>query len=480
MSSPGIQSESERHGIRRLLQGRLFAVAAIGAGIAFLLSAAVVSATLTGADAPVGERAAPFIVAFLCWAIATGAIVSYARASTRSGEDAARLAAFANTVAAGDLSVGKAETRHPKFAQVAHALNAMVDSLANMAFVLRQAALETAAMAGEITASSTQMSASANQIATTAGQLSTQSASMAEGIQSLATSAGELVGLGRSLDTGAHEGVERSLRLRELAGINRAKLDESSGALDALAKDVERNAAATEGLARASEEVRSFVSLVGRLARQSKLLALNAAMEAARAGDHGQGFAVVADEVRRLAAMSSEGAEKTARVVADILQAVEASRESSARTVSTVHEVRAATRQGSTSFDDIELEVFAMGSWIAAVERAATSANSLVGDMTSRLDQLARGTETFAAAMEQVAASSEQQSGSTQEIAAAAATLSASAERLSGIVANLRMADRRPGHRTATPGTGTALTVNQRARSTRSSTSSSASRPATV
>ena len=478
MSGQSIQSEPSRWSATRLMRGRVFAIAIVGAALSYLLVAFLVS-RIAGDSANTGVA---FIVAALCWGITAGGILSYARVSGRSAADAARLAAYARTVTAGDLSAGRAESRNPKFRAVAEALNGMVDSLSNMATVLRQAALETAAMAGEITASSTQMSASANQIATTASDLSTQSAGMAAGIQALASSAGELVTLAQSLDAGAHEGVDRSLRLRELAGVNRTKLDASTNALEALAKEVEQNAAATEGLARASEEVRSFVSLVGRVARQSKLLSLNAAMEAARAGEHGEGFAVVAEEVRRLAAMSSEGAEKTARVVADILFAVEASRESSARTVSTVHEVRAATRHGSSSFDDIELEVLGMGSWIAAVERAAGAANALVTDMTARLDELSRGTESFAAAMEEVAASSEQQSASTQEIAAAASTLTASAERLTQLVANLRMADRRSGPtRMPTPSSIGAIPPDQGGvRSTRSSSPSIVSRPATV
>ena len=479
MSTPSIQSVDAPRGYRRLVRGRLFLVVAVGTGVVFLLLAALIDLLLLPASLPASVRAAPYLVALLCWGAAAATILSYARVTTRSAADAARLADFARTVAEGDLSTGHVQVGHPKFARVAASLNTMVDSLANMAAVLRQAALETAAMAGEITASSTQMSASANQIATTARDLSAQSATMADGIQAIAASAAELVELARSLDAGAHEGVARSVRLRELAGINRRKLDESSTALDTLAADVERNASATEGLARASEEVRSFISLVGRLARQSKLLALNASMEAARAGEHGEGFAVVADEVRRLAAMSAEGAEKTARVVADILQAVETSRESSARTVRTVQDVRAATHLGSTSFDDIELEVLGMGSWIAAVERAATAANTLVGQMTARLDTLARGTESFAAAMEEVASSSEQQSASTEEIAAAAGTLTASAERLSKLVANLRMAERRAGSRTSTPH-GLAARNSQPVRSTDSSTPSIASTPATV
>ena len=273
---------------------------------------------------------------------------------------------------------------------------------------------------------------------------------MAETIQTLAGSSEQLVGVAADLDAGAREGVERNAHLRALALDNRARLDDSSRSLAALSTDVEASAAAIDQLAQASEEVRSFVTLVQKLARQSKLLALNAAMEAARAGDHGHGFAVVAEEVRRLAAMSSDAAERTERVVSGVLNAIAQSRVSSERTVDTVRAVRGATEEGSRSFGQIETAVAEADGWTSSIQRAATSTTGLSRDLRSKLDSLASGTEAFAAAMQEVAASSEEQSASTEEIAAAAGTLSGAAERLGKLVANLRIETsrhRRPNRR---------------------------------
>jgi methyl-accepting chemotaxis protein len=241
------------------------------------------------------------------------------------------------------------------------------------------------------------------------------------------------------LDSGAHEGVERNTRLRTLALANRSRLDDSSRSLAALNSDAEASAASIEQLAQASEEIRTFVTLVQKLARQSKLLALNAAMEAARAGEHGHGFAVVAEEVRRLSAMSSDAAERTERVVSGVLNGIAQSRTTSERTVDTVRAVRGATEEGSRSFGDIEKAVADADHWTSSIEQAVTAANGLARDMRVKLDSLASGTESFAAAMEEVAASSEEQSASTEQIAAAAATLSGAADRLTRVVANLRL-----------------------------------------
>jgi methyl-accepting chemotaxis protein len=245
--------------------------------------------------------------------------------------------------------------------------------------------------------------------------------------------------LAADLDSGARDGVERNTQLRSLALENRSRLDESSRSLATLSADVEASAAAIDQLAQASEEVRNFVTLVQKLARQSKLLALNAAMEAARAGEHGHGFAVVAEEVRRLSAMSSDAAERTERVVSGVLKGIADSRSSSERTTVTVRSVRTATEEGSRSFGQIENAVAEADGWTSAIQRAAMATNDLSRDLRSKLDSLATGTESFAAAMQEVAASSEEQSASTQEIAAAAGTLAVAAERLGKLVANLRI-----------------------------------------
>jgi methyl-accepting chemotaxis protein len=353
---------------------------------------------------------------------------------------ARELAVAAEAVAAGDLSKQISQTSdEDEIARLARAIGAMILELRRLATALNESATETGNMTLEITSSSEEMAASAGQIAHTAADLSQQSTVMAETIQTLAASSERLVGVASELDNGAHEGVERNARLRALALENRSRLDDSSRSLATLSGDVEVNAAAVEQLASASEEVRTFVTLVQKLARQSKLLALNAAMEAARAGEHGHGFAVVAEEVRRLAAMSSDAAERTERVVGEVLRGVAQSRASSGRTVETVRAVREATEEGSRSFGQIEHAVADADSWTASIENAATAANSLVREMRGKLDSLAAGTDSFAAAMQEVAASSEEQSASTEEIAAAAGTLSGAADRLTQLVSNLRL-----------------------------------------
>ena len=421
------------------------------------------------AHSPLDALGSPFVAARRGLAYGVGALLAvlavllialhYFLARRMSGPTM-ELADAAEAVAAGDFSI---QLRHvasdDEIGRLGRAVAAMIVELRRLAGAIAGAAAGTSQMSHEITAGAEEMAAAAGEMAHTASELSSQASGMAGTIGQLAKSAGDLKGLATALDDGAHEGVVRNSTLRTLAAENRAGLDASSASLGTLASDVNASASAVEALGEASHEIRSFVTLVRKLARQSKLLALNAAMEAARAGEHGEGFAVVASEVRRLSAMSSDAAERTEAIVNGVLNGIDQSRESAKRAVVTAEEVRDATAKASASFMEIERAVADAEAWTAAVEQTSAASNRLIAEMTERLDSLAVGTESFAAAMEQVAASSEEQSASTQEIAAAAGSLAMAAERLARLVANLKLGDELVAHteehRAATPARAT-------------------------
>lgn len=349
------------------------------------------------------------------------------------------LAIAAEAVAAGDLSTSVEEGGIDDVGRLSRAIVVMIAELRKLASALGSSSSDTTRLAGEISAAAEELAAGAGEMASTAGELSEQSAKMATGIQAITQASDRLATVAAELDRGAREAAERNRALRQLSLDNRARLDESSRVLGELSVDASAGVEAVESLVKASEEIRTFVTLVRKLARQSKLLALNAAMEAARAGDEGEGFAVVANEVRRLAAMSSDAAERTEQVVGTVLAQVEDTRRWSRRTEETVRHVSAATATGARSFEQIEATVGDLDAWAGTIESSASTAHQLTKEITMQLASLSLGTDTFASAMEQVAASSEEQSAATEEVAAAAAHLTEAADRLAGVVAHLRV-----------------------------------------
>jgi methyl-accepting chemotaxis protein len=109
--------------------------------------------------------------------------------------------------------------------------------------------------------------------------------------------------------------AEASQRATEIAGEHRLTIDTAIGRLISVKNFVRESESQVEALARTTQRITEFITVIRELADQTNLLALNAAIEAARAGEQGQGFAVVADEVRRLAEQSARASDEAGDIV---------------------------------------------------------------------------------------------------------------------------------------------------------------------
>ncbi len=353
---------------------------------------------------------------------------------------ALRLAAMSERVAAGDLVTRVPGTdADDEMGRLSRAIEGMLAELRRLVGAMNDSAGRTAQMATEITAGTEQMTSAATEVAQTSNDLSAQSSDMADAILKAAADAIALRSIAAQLASGAREGVERNMQLRVLARQSRARLDASTAALEQLAAQAQLAVTSGDELAAASEEIRAFLTFVRKMARQSKLLGLNAAMEAARIGEAGQGFATVANEVRKMSDGASAGAERVQQVVDHVLGRVEETRESSRQTLSNVAALRDAAGQVIGAFEEVEQTVGAMDGWAAYIDSAARGSAELIEGISQRIEMLSNGIESFAAAMEEVAATAQEQSASTQEIAAAASALRATARELSESVGVFRL-----------------------------------------
>ena len=378
----------------------------------------------------------------LAVATISGALVFRVIISPIVGRRLRGLADVAESIAAGDLTqTPDAASQGGQLGRLGRAMVEMTNTLRRLATMIRDNSAETATRATEITASTEHMAEAAAGIAETASTLSLQSSSMAETIRLLALDANRLSSLAATVSSGAAEGIARNQKLKSLATENHELLNESARRLDALVTDVQASAAAAQSLATASDQIIGFVALVRKIARQSKLLSLNAAMEASRAGEHGEGFTVVANEVRRLAASTTEAAEHTDQLMRELVKQMEMAREASARSLAAVETVRSATARGEEAFTQIERAVGDADKWVSTIASSAAAGNAFAAEITTKLGGLADGTTAFANSMQDVAAASEEQSASTEEIAAAATALVKAADRVIGTAANFRTSE---------------------------------------
>ncbi len=227
---------------------------------------------------------------------------------------------------------------------------------------------------------------------------------------------------------------------REVATNGAASVAQATEAIAAVRAASTEATGAIRELGAKSEQIGGIVDAITGIAEQTNLLALNAAIEAARAGEQGRGFAVVADEVRKLAEESQTAAASISALIAEIQSetkhAVEVVELGGRRTddgTKTVDDAREAFEVIRRHVQDMSERV----SEIATAVQALSATSARVGEEVGAVATVAGETS---AATEQVSASTEQTSASTQEIAASAATLASTAGELRELVGRFTLA----------------------------------------
>ncbi|HET7790935.1 MAG TPA: methyl-accepting chemotaxis protein [Gemmatimonadales bacterium] len=349
--------------------------------------------------------------------------------------------ALASRIASGDLSttVVSARSEAAEVSDLLASVHAMVVALRKLVGAIRSAADEAAAMASEISASTEEMSASTQEMAATCQDLTRRAAEQAQLVRAAADDAGKILAIATILASGSGEAARRNASLATLAREHKQLLDESTNQLARLGEEVDKGGREAEDLARASAEIQKFVTQAKAVATQTNMLALNAALEAARAGPQGRGFAVVADEVRKLASVAAGSAGDTADTVRGVLARVENTRDRLARIAQAGAAARGAARAAAEGLATVANEADANDVWSKEIANSAGEVRTLVEEIAARLATVAQGTDNLLASAEEIAASSQEQSASTQEIASSANQLAQAADHLTGAVKTFRL-----------------------------------------
>jgi methyl-accepting chemotaxis protein len=362
-----------------------------------------------------------------------------------------RLTEVAGAVADGDLREGLGDAPVTGFRRQWKIFERMVDSLRRLATNLRSAADENRRTAMLIEAGASAARTAAVAVRDGTGQVKHEADRMANALRALTEDGDRLVALAAEMRDGASDGAERNARMRESATEARGQLGTAGTLVAGLAEDVRGTAEAVEALADATEDVTNFTVLVQQIARQSRLLSLNAAMEAARAGESGDGFAVVAAEVRRLAESAAEGAERTERTVRAIAARVAASREQSRRLAGALDAVTNATGAGVATFGALVQDVEASDRFALRIADAAQATAELARLLDDRLGHVAAGLDTLARVADDVGATGVAQERAADAQGAVASRLAERASALASIAAEFKL-----------PGDGNARTSGAR------------------
>ncbi|PKH21496.1 chemotaxis protein [Pseudomonas sp. 43NM1] len=198
----------------------------------------------------------------------------------------------------------------------------------------------------QIAGSATQLGAAAEELSTVTEEASRGLQQQNNEIEQAATAVNEMTAAVEEVARNAVSTSEASSQSTQAAREGRNRVVETVEAIQVMTHDVQNTSVMIEGLATQGRDIGKVLDVIRAIAEQTNLLALNAAIEAARAGEAGRGFAVVADEVRALAHRTAQSTQEIEKMVAGIQngtgEAVSSMQQSNQRTQSTLEMARAA------------------------------------------------------------------------------------------------------------------------------------------
>jgi methyl-accepting chemotaxis protein len=310
------------------------------------------------------------------------------------GGDPSEVTQIARCVASGDLTSSfEIKPGHE---------NSLMAAMSSMVSNLRDLVSQTISISSTIASASTQLHETSEQIATGAEQVASQTVTVATASEEMSSTSSDIA---RNCLLAA----DTSKRSTESANCGASIVQETITGMVKIAEQVKNTAITVESLGARSEQIGQIVGTIEDIADQTNLLALNAAIEAARAGEQGRGFAVVADEVRALA----ERTTKATREIGEMIKTIQSETKSAVRAMEVgVNEVEKGTQLSQRSGDalqEILNEIEEVSMQINQIATASEEQTATTSEITANIHQVtevifqtAHGAEETASAAAQL------------------------------------------------------------------------------
>ncbi len=331
------------------------------------------------------------------------AVIFVALFSKRFSTPITELNAVAISMAEGDLTKQVNVTLNDEIGELGMAFNKMIKDL-------RETIMRVGEASAAVASATTQISSSTEEMAAGSQEQSSQASEVASAVEEMTKT---IIENSRN----ASDAADTAKHAKQAAEAGGQVVRDTVEGMKRIADVVNKSAETVRALGNSSDQIGEIIEVIDDIADQTNLLALNAAIEAARAGEQGRGFAVVADEVRKLA-------ERTTKATKEI--------------ATMIKQIQADTKGAVVSMEEGTKEV---ASGIDLADKAGKSLHQLETisqEVTDKVTQIAAASEQQSTASEQISKNVEGISTVTQETASATQQIARTAEDLNRLTENLQ------------------------------------------
>jgi methyl-accepting chemotaxis protein len=299
------------------------------------------------------------------------------------------------------------------------------DELGTMAAALNRTIEALRGTLATVTRSAVQLASASEEISAGAGQTAESARMQSDQTTQVATAMQEMAATVQEISANSNKASAASREAAEAARHGGQVVEETLSTMRGIADSTSKVASTVAELGKSSEQIGKIVAVIDDIADQTNLLALNAAIEAARAGEQGRGFAVVADEVRKLA----ERTTKATKEIAAMIQAIQ---------TETKKAVLAMQQGGSEVQVGVE-KTSASGVALREIIKMAEQVGDMISTIATAATEQSATTEQINSNVSQISSSTQESSTAAEQTSKACADLSSLAFDLQNLVSQFRL-----------------------------------------
>lgn len=355
------------------------------------------------------------------------------------------LASLASVISGGDLRCKVESGGQDETAELAQAINTMRENLLR---IVEEVRVTTA----HINYSALSLSNASKEINASSEKITQTSQSIARGAEEQALEVEQITGITQQFAGIAEKVAGRSRDVHQMSSDASRRATEggkdvcrASNSITALSAQTERSHEAVKGFQTQASEIGKIVTVISSISHQTHLLAVNAAIEAVRAGEEGRGFAVVAEEVSRLADSVQELAGRISTISTELLDGAGLLTDEFKDSLSSASEVRRLMEQSAMSFDSIIEAIRNTNSLSEEISGLTGDQNQAANEVAQSLQRISAVASRNAGGTEAAYAATRGQAESTSELADSAHELARASEHLQDLISVFKTADPGPG-----------------------------------